>query len=121
MTANHLTPAACLFALIVCAPALAQRPTPAAVTERVVARPSEADTLAALERKFWLCEHAATQSLLDLGSATECSVVNEALKARRFGGDFKRMLAWWRANKEARLAEAAGSARPVAGTSKGVE
>jgi hypothetical protein len=121
MTANHLTPAVYLFALIVCPPALAQTSTQASVTERALARPSEADALAALESKFWLCEQAATQFLLDLGTATQCSVVTETLKAQRFGGDFKAMLAWWQANKDARLAQAAGSARPVARTSKGVD
>lgn len=121
MTAIHLTPAVCLCALIVCPPAQAQTSTQVAVTERAIARLSDADALAALERKFWLCEHAATQSLLDLGTATQCSVVTETLKAQRFGGDFKAMLAWWQANKEARLAQAAGPARPVARTSKGVD
>jgi hypothetical protein len=121
MTAKHMTPAVCLIALIACPPALAQASSHAAVTERAIARPSEADALAALERKFWLCEHAATQFVLDLGTATQCSVVTENLKAQRFGGDFKAMLAWWQANKEARLAQAAGSARPVARTSKGAE
>jgi hypothetical protein len=121
MTANHLTPAVCLFALIVCPPALAQTSTQAAVTERAIARPPEADALAALERKFWLCEHAATQYLMDLGTATHCSVVTETLKAQRFGGDFKAMLAWWQANKDAQLAQAAGSAWTVARTSKGVD
>ena len=121
MIANHLTPAMYLIALITCPPALAQTSTHAAVTERAIAQPSEADTLAALERTFWLCEHAAAQSLLDLGTATQCSVVTEALKARRFGGDFKAMLAWWQANKDARLAQAAGSVRPVARTSKGAD
>jgi hypothetical protein len=121
MTANHLTPAVFLFALIVCPPALAQTSTQAAVTERSIALPSEADALAALERKFWLCEHATTQYLLDPGTAMECSVATETLKAQRFGGDFKAMLAWWQANKDAELAQAAGSARTVARTSKGVD
>lgn len=121
MTAKHMTPAVCLIALIACPPALAQTSSHAAVTERVIAQPSEADALAALERKFWLCERAAAQSLLDLGTATQCSVVTEALKAQRFGGDFKAMLAWWQANKDARLAQVAGSAWPVARTSKGAD
>jgi hypothetical protein len=121
MTAYHLTIAVCLFAVIVCPPPVAQTSKKAAVTERAIARPSKADALAALEREFWLCEHAATQSLLDLGTATHCSVVAETLKAQRFGSDFKAMLAWWQANKDARLAQAAGAARSVARTSNGVD
>ena len=118
MTANHLTAAVCLFALVVCPPAPAQTFTQAPNIERAITVPSEADTLAALERKFWLCEQAATQSLLDPGTAMECSVATETLKAQRFGGDFQAMLAWWQANKDARLAQAAGSARRVAHASK---
>ncbi len=121
MTANHLTPAVYLFALVVCPPALAQTFTEAPVTERAITVLSEADTLTALERKFWLCEHAASQSLLDPGTAMKCSVATETLKAQRFGGDFKAMLAWWQANKDAQLAQAAGSARPVAQASKGAD
>jgi len=56
----------------------------------------------ALEDAYWRCDYAATQGLLDVGTAMDCSVVVESLKARRFGGDFSAMLAWWRANKEAR-------------------
>jgi len=59
-------------------------------------------TLDALEDAYWRCGHAAMQSHLDVGTAMYCSVVVETLKARRFGGDFFAMHAWWRANKEAK-------------------
>jgi hypothetical protein len=121
MKSKHLTPAACLLALVVCTPAVAQTFTQTPSIERAIPVPSEADTLTALERKFWLCEQAATQSLLDPGTAMECSVATETLKAQRFGGDFQAMLAWWQANKDARLAQAAGSARRVAHASKGAD
>ncbi len=121
MNAHHLTLAVYAFALTVCPPALAQTSTQATATERVIARPSEADALAALERNFWLCERASQRTLLDSGTAAHCSIVYETLKARRFGGDFKALLAWWQANKDAQLAQAADAARPVARTSKGVD
>lgn len=121
MNANHLALAVSVFALTVCPPALAQTTTQATVTDRVVARPSEANALAALERDFWLCERASMRYMLDLGTAAHCSVVYETLKARRFGGDFKALLAWWQANKDAHVAQAADPARPVARTPKGVD
>jgi hypothetical protein len=58
-------------------------------------------SLEELERTYWRCDHDATAGLLDGGSAMLCSVVTETFKARRFGGDFRAMLAWWRANKDA--------------------
>jgi hypothetical protein len=113
MNAHHLTLAVSVFALTVCSPARAQTTTQAAVTERVITRPSEADTLAALERNFWLCERASMKYLLDLGTAAHCSVVYETLKARRFGGDFKALLEWWQANKDAQLAQLTQTADPA--------
>jgi hypothetical protein len=55
----------------------------------------------ALERAFWRCDHAATQGVLAGSTAMDCSVVTETFKARRFGGDFSAMLAWWRERKDA--------------------
>jgi hypothetical protein len=69
----------------------------------------------ALERAFWRCDHAATQALLGAGAAMECSVATEALKTRKFGGDFAAMLAWWRERKDAEHhALAAASAQRLA-------
>jgi hypothetical protein len=69
----------------------------------------------ALERTFWRCDHAATQGLLDAGAAMDCSVATEALKVRKFGGDFGAMLAWWRERKDAEhLALARASAQRLA-------
>lgn len=68
-------------------------------------------SMQALERAFWQCDHATTTGALDGGAAAQCSVVTEAFKARRFGGDFQALLAWWRANKDAQhlaLSAAAG-------------
>jgi hypothetical protein len=62
---------------------------------------AQGPSLEALERAFWRCDHAATRGLLDAGTTMECSVATEAFKARRFGGDFAALLAWWRANKDA--------------------
>jgi hypothetical protein len=40
-----------------------------------------------------------------LGEAANCSVIYEALLKVGFGGDFKRLLAWWQAE---RVTEARG-------------
>jgi hypothetical protein len=70
--------------------------TMAACAAQAATQPS----LEALERAFWRCDHAATHDALDSGTAMDCSIATEAFKARRFGGDFAAMLAWWRANKD---------------------
>ena len=71
--------------------------------------------LAALEKSFWVCDHAATTRRLDSGTAATCSSLYEALKQRKFGGDFKALLAWWQQHKEAEhLALAKAGDAPLA-------
>jgi hypothetical protein len=72
---------------------------------------------AELERAFWVCDHAATQVMLDFEPALRCSHVTEDLRRLRFGGDFAAMLAWWREHKAARHAalQAADAARAAQG------
>ncbi|MES2956876.1 MAG: hypothetical protein V4792_01750 [Pseudomonadota bacterium] len=55
--------------------------------------------LAELERAFWHCDRQAQTGLVDIGTAADCSRSFEALKARKFDGNFTAMLAWWRVNK----------------------
>ena len=62
----------------------------------------------ALQHTYLECDRAATHTLLDLGSAAHCSMVGEELKHRVFGGDFERLIAWWREHKTVGV-EAAGS------------
>ena len=61
---------------------------------------AQGERIEALERAFWRCDHAATQGVLDSATAADCSTATEALKARRFGGNFSAMLAWWRERKD---------------------
>jgi hypothetical protein len=69
--------------------------------------------MAELEIGFWVCDHAATTRGLDGGSAMTCSQLTEALKKRKFDGDFNAMLAWWRQHKPAEhLALAQAGAQP---------
>ncbi|RZU00630.1 hypothetical protein [Rivibacter subsaxonicus] len=58
-----------------------------------------AGTHAELERAFWVCDHAATKQLIDMGTAAACSRLTEELKKKKFNGSFDAMLAWWRQNK----------------------
>ena len=62
---------------------------------------SASPDLAELEASFWQCDYAATQSAMDLGSAQACATVHDALKQRKFNGDFTLLLAWWREHKSA--------------------
>jgi hypothetical protein len=57
--------------------------------------PSGAD----LERAYWDCDYASTVAFMGPDEAAYCSAVFEKLKAEKFGGDFTKFMAWWRANK----------------------
>jgi hypothetical protein len=72
--------------------------------------------IAEIERVFWVCDHQASRGLLDSGTAESCGRATELLKARRFGGDFQRLLVWWQQHKaEQHLAlDQATAARRVA-------
>jgi hypothetical protein len=53
--------------------------------------------LADLEAAFWACEYAATTR--GAASIAPCTAVYDALKERKFGGDFDGLLKWWQQNK----------------------
>jgi hypothetical protein len=57
--------------------------------------------VADLEKAFWICDYVATTGAVATLDAVLCHAVYDRLKAERFGGDFERLLAWWRANKVA--------------------
>jgi hypothetical protein len=83
---------------------------------------SSATSIADLERAYWTCDHAATTTALDIGSASLCSTVSEALLKTRFHGNFEAMLSWWRENKTAQhlaldAAQRARAGRGLAGGS----
>ena len=58
-----------------------------------------------LKAAYLRCDRAATERLLGMGEAANCSVIYEELLRVGFGGDFKLLLAWWHAE---RVAEARG-------------
>lgn len=57
-------------------------------------------TLADLEKAFWVCDHAATvYGVLDLGTAAACAAATRDFRLKRFNGDLNAMLSWWQRNK----------------------
>jgi len=73
----------------------AQSPQPASAMHTVAAELSVAE----LERTFWVCDWSATAGRLEGADFARCAIVADELKARRFGGDFHRMIEWWQQNK----------------------
>jgi hypothetical protein len=63
-----------------------------------------------LKSAYLQCERLALATPLDFGTAAQCSMVYEALKQRVFGGDFERLLAWWR--QESKSTEDSALATP---------
>ena len=52
-----------------------------------------------LENAFWVCDYlATTRGTIDIAA---CTAVYEAVKERKFAGDFEKLVAWWRQNKVA--------------------
>ena len=58
--------------------------------------------LADLEDAFWVCDYTAATRGPTGNDITVCTAVYEAIKDRKFGGDFDKLLDWWRQNKVAR-------------------
>jgi hypothetical protein len=54
---------------------------------------------ACLQAIFTDCSTAASHTMLDFGSAAVCSLGYEAWLKQRFGGNFRALLAWWRAQR----------------------
>lgn len=59
----------------------------------------DAMPLSKVEVVHWDCDYMATVNMLDFGEAAICSAAFERIKAEKFGGDFNKMLAWWKENK----------------------
>lgn len=64
-----------------------------------------------LKKTYLDCERHTQARLIPFGDAAECSIVADELLARGFGGDFNRLLAWWRTQRETAgcRSEAAGA------------
>jgi hypothetical protein len=61
-------------------------------------------SIADLEQAFWVCDYtAATRRASDVQIGI-CADAYDALKARKFAGDFEALLLWWQHNKADRYA-----------------
>lgn len=65
-----------------------------------------------LKAAYLYCDRLATTELFDGGAAAACSMVYEALKARVFGGDYQRLLAWQKTQQHTAKANAAAVPKP---------
>lgn len=89
--------------------------TACATPERVEASAAEAAEIAALEQAFWLCDYAATTEGVLATPMAACQHATNELKARKFGGSFRAMTAWWQQRKQGeheRLGREAARSRP---------
>jgi hypothetical protein len=83
---------------LVAAILLAATASASAAPERTVLAAFSADQL---KSAYLDCDRAASGGLASAVEAAHCSVVHEELKERVFGGDFDRLLAWWKAEQVA--------------------
>ena len=63
--------------------------------------------VATLKTWYLACDRASRQAPLDRTVAQACSLTAEALKQQAFGGDFDRLIAWWRTARDEPVAAAA--------------
>ena len=68
-----------------------------ATPDRTLVAAFDADQL---KSAYLDCDRAASGGLVGSVEAARCSMVHEELKERVFGGDFDRLVAWWRAQRE---------------------
>ena len=61
--------------------------------------PASDGDLAALESAFWYCDYVATTHGVLAAPMAACQYATSELKARKFGGSHKALVAWWEENK----------------------
>jgi len=57
--------------------------------------------IAALESAFWYCDYVATTHGVLAAPMAACQYATGELKARKFGGSHRALVAWWEENKAA--------------------
>ena len=69
--------------------------------------------IAELEKQFWVCDYIGTTRGIEGPHGVACGANYEELKQTKFGGDFEKLVTWWRLNKIAQhqALESAGSAQ----------
>lgn len=93
--------AACILcALLGAALSAGAQPSLSAWTDRDLIRDRlERLTEPELKVVYLRCDEAAQQGLLAFEEAARCSLAQEVLKQRVFGGDFQALLNWWRSHR----------------------
>lgn len=64
------------------------------------ASPLRALPIEQLKKTYLDCDRQTQARLIPFGEAANCSIIADELLARGFGGDFNRLLAWWRSQRE---------------------
>ena len=72
---------------------------------------SAAPDLSELERAYWACDYTVSIRRVDMATGIACVSISDELKARKFGGDFHALLAWWRDHKDEKYRELAAVER----------
>jgi hypothetical protein len=98
MTHHHSISIAPTIAVSLLLASMASRPHAQPLDSRHAAVDREVH---ALKAAYLRCERAATEGLLGFDDAASCSVIYEKLLKVGFGGDFKRLLAWWQTQRVA--------------------
>ena len=72
-----------------------------------------ATQIAELEKQFWVCDYIGSTRGIEGPHGVTCGANYEELKQTKFGGDFEKLVTWWRLNKIAQhqALESAGSAQ----------
>ena len=71
----------------------------AAEEAAVVRSPDGANNIAELEEQFWVCDYLGTRRGIEGPLGVTCGGNYEELKQTKFGGDFEKLVIWWRLNK----------------------
>jgi hypothetical protein len=85
-----------------------------AAEEAAVVRSSDGATkIAELKKQFWVCDYIGTTRGIEGPHGVTCGANYEELKQTKFGGDFEKLVTWWRLNKIAQhqALDSAGSAQ----------
>ena len=66
-----------------------------------------------LEKGFWICDYLGTTRGIEGSHGVICGANFEEIKQAKFGGDFEKLVAWWRLHKAAqhKALESVGSAQ----------
>lgn len=71
----------------------------------------DAGDIAALESAFWYCDWVATTEGVLATPMAACQFATSELKARKFGGSYRALAAWWQENKAAEHGRLGGASQ----------